>query len=550
MEQFIGELKSVIKGQVLSDEESLEHYSKDGSVFEIKPWAVVLPSSKDDIFALVKWLAETKKKLKKELSPEEFKATDAKLSVTCRGRGTDQAGGPINEGIIVRFPGFLDKILEIGDGFVRVEPGVIWKTVLDELEKKGEFVPSYPASKNFASIGGGVANNCAGEKTVKYGSTRDYVLALKVVLSDGGEREFKFSDAAEIEKKQAQSDLEGEIYRSAHDLLVSNHNLIQNSRLDVNKSSSGYWVFDVLSEEGVDFSKMICGDQGTLGILTEITLKTVKKPPLAGLLLASFDDLRKAGEAVPKILELKPSAFELVDKFLLEMVKEEKPEAVAAFLKDGAAPEIILLIEFDGEKEEEIKRLAEAAKTILKEAAVDLKEAYDKDEQNKLWEVRRSAAIVAESAKGAEKALPFIEDSAVHPRHLADYLRKLYEIVGKYGVGFSVWGHAGNANLHLQPFLDLKKDEDKEKMFAIADEVYREVIRLRGALSGEHNDGLMRSPYLKDSFGEPLYGVFAKMKSIFDPLGIFNPHKKIGVELDWVKKHARNEYEIEIGKKK
>ncbi len=550
MEQFINDLKLAVKGQVLSDEESLEHYSKDGSVFKIKPWAVVLPSSKDDIIALVKWTAETKKKLKKELSPEKFKEIDAKLSVTCRGRGTDQAGGPINEGIIARFPGFLDKILEIGDGFIRVEPGVIWKTVLDELEKRGEFIPSYPASKNFASVGGGVANNCAGEKTVKYGSTRDYVLALKVVLSDGGEREFKFFNAAEIEKKQARNDLEGEIYRSAHDLLVSNHNLIRNSRLDVNKSSSGYWVFDVLSEGGVDFSKMICGDQGTLGILTEITLKTVKKPPLSGLLLASFDDLRKAGEAVPKILELKPSAFELVDKFLLEMVKEEKPEAVAAFLKNGAAPEIILLIEFDGENEEVIKHSAEIAKGILKEAAIELKEAYGKDEQDKLWEVRRSAAIVAESAKGAEKALPFIEDSAVHPRHLADYLRKLYEIVGKYGVGFSVWGHAGNANLHLQPFLDLKKAEDKEKMFAIADEVYREVIRLRGALSGEHNDGLMRSPYIKDSFGEPLYGVFAKIKSIFDPLDIFNPHKKIGVELDWVKKYARDEYEIEIGKKK
>ncbi|MBI2591614.1 MAG: FAD-binding oxidoreductase [Candidatus Brennerbacteria bacterium] len=542
MNDYINELKTFIKGEVLSDEQSLDHYSKDGSIFQMRPWAVILPSSKDDLISLVKWLAFKKNEIKEPGIKEKF-------SITCRGKATDQAGGPINTGLIVRFPKYLDKILEIGADFVKVEPGVIWGDLNRKLEsEQGRFIPCYPASANFATLGGGVANNCAGEKSVKYGPMREYILSLKMILADGKEVEFKNLNSEEIAKKQAQRDSEGEIYRRISDLLIGNHNLIQNSRLNVNKMSSGYWLYDVLKENGdIDLPRLIAGSQGTLGIITEITLKTISKPKNTALLLVAFEDLIKAGQAVPRILKLEPSAFEMVDRFLIEMTQREKPEMVETLMKGRVqAPALVLLIEFDGDEENFLKIKIEEAKKIISDLTSDFREAYEKPIQDELWKVRRAAAIVAESAKGAKKALPFIEDSIVAPENLSEYLSKLYEIFKKYDVQFSVWGHAGNGNVHVQPFLDLSSPADVEKLLGIAKETYEAVISLKGALSGEHSDGLMRTPFLKESFGEPLYKLFEEVKNIFDPAGIFNPYKKVGIDWEFSKKYLRREYEIEI----
>lgn len=585
---LVAELRAALRGEVLADDVSLEHYATDGSVFRMKPWAVILPRDTKDLVNVVRWV--TAKKLEFQISNFKSISNDSNdqilnnhstiensklkiknsavidnLSITCRGKATDQAGGPINEGIIVRFPGYLDKILEIGPDFIRLEPGALWSAVNDQLSIVNRFVPCYPASAAFATIGGGVANNCSGEKTVKYGSMRDYVRSLKMILADGQEVEIKPLGEEELRQKQSLPTREGEIYRTVGDLLIGNHNLIENSRLKVNKSSTGYWLFDALTEEGIDLTKIVCGSQGTLGIITEITLKTLLKPPVTGLLLASFDDLEKAGSVVLDLLQLRPSALEMVDRFLIEMVRKEKPEMVASLLEKSQTlmtndqsnpndqnsklniPAIVLLIEFDNDHLDTIKEKIALARARLTGVAVDLREAYDPAEQNQLWQVRRSAAIVAEGSQGAKKALPFIEDVTVHPSQVASYLKDLYQIMNRYGVEFSVWGHAGNGNLHVQPFLDLAAAGDREKLFAIAEEVYQKVIARRGSLSGEHNDGLMRAPFLKDQFGQPMYDLFVKIKSVFDPRGIFNPHKKTGVTLDFVKERLRDKYDTHIG---
>lgn len=539
VDPLVAELKTLVRGQVLADEESLNHYATDGSIFRLEPWAVVLPQDANDIRAVVQWVGRKK---------EAAGADDKKFSITCRGKATDQAGGPLNDGIIIRFPNCLDKILEVGPDFIRVEPGAIWSTVNEALAPQGRFVPCYPASSGFATIGGGVANNCSGEKTVKYGSMRDYIRAVTMILDDGETAVFKLLTTDEVTAKQALANREGEIYRQVNDLVIGNYNLIENSRLKVNKSATGYWLHDVLTETSLDLTKLICGSQGTLGIITEITLKTLPKPPLTGLLLASFDDLEKAGAVISDLLQLRPSALEMVDRFLIEMVQREKPRLVAELMNGRtAAPAIVLLIEFDGDQQETIKEKIMLAKTKLGAAANDLRETYDTQQQDKLWQVRRSAAIVAEGAQRKKKALPFIEDVTVHPTHLSSYLRYLYGILQQHGVAFSVWGHAGNGNIHVQPFLDLGDPADREKLFAIAEETYRKVIELRGALSGEHNDGLMRSPFLKDEVGEEMYQLFAAVKKIFDPRHIFNPRKKIGGDLNFIKQHLRNDYVIHFG---
>lgn len=540
MNEFVEELEKCVKGRVLADDASRAHYSTDGSIFTMRPWAIVLPSSKEDVQELVRWTATQKSKCKMQNAN-----LYERLSVTCRGKATDQAGGPVNDGVILRFPGYLDKILEVGNDFISVEPGALWPAVQDALAERGRFVPCYPASAAFSTIGGGVANNCSGEKTVKYGSMREYVRAVTMVIDDGTEVEFKPRQHDELIHIESRDTREGEIHRRMRDLLISNHNLIENARLDVNKSSTGYWLWNLLSDRELNLAPLIVGSQGTLGVVTRITLRTIPKPPLTGLLLAAFDNLQKAGEAVPRLLELTPSALEMVDRYLIEMVAAEKPEMVKTLMSGRkAAPALVLFVEFDGDDLKEIKKQIAKSKERIADVTTDCREAYDPAAQAELWAARRSAAIIAESAKGDKKALPFIEDSTVHPKHLADYLGTLYEIFRKYGVAFSIWGHAGNGNLHVQPFLDLKDAADRETLFAMADEVYREVIRLRGAISGEHNDGLMRSPYLKAQFGEPLYKVFEEVKRIFDPQNIFNPRKKIGTDLAFIKSVVRPEYVI------
>jgi FAD/FMN-containing dehydrogenase len=232
----------------------------------------------------------------------------------------------------------------------------------------------------------------------------------------------------------------------------------------------------------------------------------------------------------------------------LEIIFKEQPEKLKDFeLSVDNLPAIILFIEFDNDHLDEIKNKINLAKQRLNGLTVDLREAYELAEQNKFWEIRRSAAIAAEGVKDKKKALPFIEDVTVHPMYFSQYLIDLYEIMKKYSVEFSVWGHAGNGNIHIQPFLDLGDQMDIEKLFNIAQEVYQKAISLRGSISGEHNDGLMRTPFLKDEFGEPMIKLFTETKNIFDPQNIFNPHKKIGADLDFIKKHLRQEYEINTG---
>lgn len=531
------ELKTIFHGEVLADEASLEHYAKDGSIFRVKPWAVVQPKDVTDIIALARWMHDKRGK----------DSGNVRLSITARGKATDQAGGPINEGIIIRFPGSLDKILEIGPDFVRVEPGAIFGLVNQELEKQARFIPPYPASHMFSTIGGAVANNGSGEKSTKYGPTRVYVKSLKMVLSTGTEvivMPLKYGD---LELKKQQLNLEGDIYRNVEALLKKEKRLIERTRPKVAKYASGYNVWDIerKTPEGkvFDLTQLIAGSQGTLGILTEVSLWTLPKPQYAGLLIAFFDSLPKAGDATKQLLALGPSALEMVDHFLLKIAKEEKPEMLEGLLP-SVMPQIVLLCEFDSNDLDEIKKKLDQAQKSISKIAYASKLSLDPQEQAKLWQVRRSAALVAESARGKKKALPFIEDVVVPREKFPEYVAKLYEIMQREQLEFSVWGHAGQGNIHIQPFLDIADPNDRARLFKVSEEVYNIVASLGGVLSGEHNDGLMRTPYLAKIYPPELIKVWQEVKKVFDPLNIFNPGKKVGVDLNYLQSHLREEYEV------
>lgn len=526
----IDQLKKIVRGEILTDEDLLDYYSTDGSIFEIKPHAIFYPRDTEDLQILVKFLHQ---------EAHEGRV----LPISARGFGTDQGGGPLGKGIIIDFTKYMNQILEIGNGYVRVQPGVKYGLLQKHLKATGQYLPPYPASIELCSIGGAVANNSAGEKTVKYGATRKYVESLKVMLTNGELIETKPLDGYEIGSKKKEQSFEGKIYRQLDELLIKNWELIKGAKPHVSKNAAGYALWDIERHGKFDLGQLIVGSQGTLGLVTEIILRVVPAPKKTALLVGYFSDIHNAGEAVSKILHLQPSALEIVDKNLLEMVNSRNPEQLKGLLPEQM-PAIVLLIEFDDVENSLRAKKVKTAKIVLKNYAFEFVEKEDPAEQEKLWKLRRSAAAIMWTIPGAKKALPIIEDGCVHSSLLPEFFKRAYELFEKYDLQIAVWGHAGDANLHMQPFMDLSDPKDRAKIFDLIKDFYAMVLDLHGTTCAEHNDGLTRSPLLKSLFGAEVYQIFREVKEIFDPYKFLNPMKKVDVTFDDVRPLVRHEYSM------
>lgn len=526
----ITQLKSLVRGEIETDEELLDFYSTDGSIFQIKPHAIFYPKDTQDVQMALRFLYQEAK---------EGRA----IPVSGRGFGTDQGGGPLCKGIIIDFTRHMNQVLEVGEGYIRVQPGTKYTEIQKILKSGGQFLPPYPASIELCSIGGAVANNSAGEKTIKYGSTRKYVENLLVILPNGDLIETKPLDGYEVGAKKRQEDFEGKIYEKLDELLVKNWKLIKSARPHVSKNSAGFALWEIERNGKFDLGQLIVGSQGTLGLVTEIILRVVPFPARTALLVGYFKDLSLAGEAVTKLLHLKPSALEVVDRNLLEMVNERNPDQLKGLLPEEM-PQIVLLAEFDEQDETLRNKKAKAAKVILKRYAFESIRKDEPEEQAKLWKLRRSAAAVMWTVKGPKKALPIIEDGTVHVSLLPEFFERAYELFKKYDLQIAVWGHAGDADLHMQPFMDLSDSQDRQKIFDLMNDFYNMILELDGTTCGEHNDGLTRSPYLESLFGSEVYHLFKKVKNIFDPYNFLNPMKKVDVTLEDVRGLLRNEYSM------
>lgn len=532
MKRILDQISQAIAGELTTEENYLDYYSTDGSVFELKPTAVCFPKDTTDVQNIVRIIH-------KEAQQGHY------LPITPRGKGTDQGGGPLGTGLILDFARYMDHILEIGEDFVRVQPGVRYGHLQNELKKRGKYLPPYPASIEICTIGGAVANNSAGEKTVKYGATRNYVEKLQVVLSNGDILTTEPLTRRQLGILKRREQFSAKLYQETQEIVESNRALIKAHQPHVTKNSSGYALWEVEKHGIFDLAQLFTGSQGTLGIVTEIMLKIVDTPQQSNVTLAvsHYKDLHTAGQAIHELNKLDPSALEIVDNNLLKLVLKQNPQLLKGLLPNEL-PAIVLLTEFDDSSSFETKRKLTAASHIFDTYAYDWVQKEDPAEQARLWKLRRSAAAVMWTIPGTKKALPIIEDGVVPPDKIVTFFEKAYEIFARYNLEIAVWGHAGDANLHMQPFMDLGKVEDRNKLFKVTDEFYAMVISLGGVTSAEHNDGLMRSPYLRMLYGEELCRLFDQVKEIFDPLNILNPHKKTGVDFNFAKKHLRHEYSV------
>jgi len=509
-------LRQYVDGEVLTDDETLNYFSTDGSVFEVMPKLAVYPLNTTDVRKAVRFAWQLAEKGKV-------------LPITARGSGTDQAGGALGEGMVLVFPAHMNKLLEINKDNVTVQPGENYAALQKVLKTHGRFLPPYPSSIDYSTIGGAVANNAAGELTLKYGATRDFVESLQVVLANGELITTRRLSKRELNKKMGETSFEAEIYRQVDALISENQELLASSNPDVSKNSAGYALSQVKDSKGsFDLTPLIVGSQGTLGLVTEVTLRTEEYTPQNSLIAAYFDSVETANQAVEELNQLGPAALEFVDKHLLDMVQDSQPNQLKGLIEEPF-PQFVLLAEFDEASSSKRKRLVKKAKKILNDKATEYQVTDDEHEQELLWKLRRSAAAVVSRSKGKAKALPIVEDGIVPKEHFVEFIHEVYKIYDKYGLEVALWGHAGDGNIHLQPFLDLGNTGDRQQVFRIMDEYYGLVMKLGGSTSGEHNDGRLRAPYLEQLFGDDVYRLFVKTKEIFDPFNMLNPGVKIGV---------------------
>jgi FAD/FMN-containing dehydrogenase len=527
-------LQEHVQGEVMTSVDARKYFSTDASILSVVPGVIVYPRSESDVRKVARftWQLAERGRI---------------VPITARGAGTDQSGAALGSGILLVFPAHLHRLIEFDgkSGVVTIEPGATYGKLQQTLLTHDRFLPPFPASLEYSTIGGAVANNAGGEKSVKYGTTIDYVDALRVVLANGEVIETRRLNKKELNKKMGLSSFEGEIYRAVDALIEENLKTLDQLQLQTTKNAAGYGLAKVKLRDGsFDLTPLFVGSQGTLGVVTQVELQTELHNPATTLIVGSFDDLQQATLALADIRAFSdsPSAIEMVDGNMLKLVDTANPNLLKG-LVDKPYPKVMLLIEFD-DSERTQKKLAKKTIKVLEKYGATYEVANDPIVQDKLWQIRHASSVVGAREDGGRRALPIIEDGIVPPEKFQEYVEGLYGLFEKYHLPVALWGHAGDANLHVQPHLDLAQVGDRQIALRLIDDYYNLVISLGGSTSGQHNDGRLRAPYLEPLYGPEAYQLFEKVKKIFDPYGTLNPGVKIGVTKDDIKPLIRNEYDI------
>lgn len=529
------ELSSVLDGEVVSDSKTLNLYSRDTSLFSMTPSLVVFPKHTQDVISAVRLIKEKKE------SGED-------VSITARAGGTDMTGGPLTKSVSLVFTKHMNHMFDVSDDSASAEPGIYYRDFEKATLRKGLILPSYPASREICALGGMLANDSGGELTLKYGKTHDYVKELDVILSDGSLITTKPLSEEELEKKKELETLEGKIYRDIHKLLADNAEIITRAKPRVSKNSAGYalWEVENKQKKTFDLSQLIIGSQGTLGLITRARLNLVPRKTHKSMLVIFLSDLNQLPEVVKRVLAHNPESFESYDdktyalavRFFFQFVRQMGLKNMfnlgLAFIPEvfmaatGGIPKLVLMAEFSEDSDEKADENAQAAQSALQDMDLKTRIAPRGMQTEKYWIIRReSFALLRKNVDGLYAA-PFIDDIVIPTDAYPSFLPRLTKILEDSGLIYTIAGHIGDGNLHIIPLVDLTNKDTKDLILDLTTKIYGLVSTYDGSITGEHNDGIIRTPYLPLMYGDRVVGLFKEVKNLFDPLNILNPNKKVG----------------------
>jgi FAD/FMN-containing dehydrogenase len=537
-------LKKTFTGDIQTDAATLETYSHDASLFEVRPQVVVFPRHAQDVCTLVRWA-------------NQERAEGRSVSLTPRSAGTCMSGGSLNDSVIMDFTRYMNTIVHVDENQAIMQPGVFYRDLEKETLKRGRIMPTYTASKNICAVGGMFGNNAGGEKSIKYGKMEDFILESKVVFSDGNEYVVKSLTKEELEAKIAQNDFEGNLYKSLYETLEKNYSAVKNAKPKVSKNSAGYYLWNVWDKErGVfDLNKLLVGSQGTLGIVTEMTWRLVPVEPVSNVLAIYMDKLDRIGDLAKTLIAFKPDSIESFDDYSLRLAFTFFFDFLASMglwqfirlgismipdgirILRGGIPKLIVLVEIAGLSEREVKEKLQEVQRAVQSYGFDTRIARSSAEAQKYWRIRReSFNLLRKHVKGRRTA-PFIDDIIVPTDTLPEFMPKLKAMLDEAHMTYTIAGHVGNGNFHIIPLLDMHNPANKSFVVALSDKVYDLVLSYGGSITAEHNDGIVRTPYLEKMYGPFITGLFKFTKTLFDPDALFNPGKKVGDTKDYLKDH-------------
>ena len=506
------ELERQIEGEVRFDNVTRALYSTDASVYQIEPIGVVIPRSREDLIRLVRICGQFR------------------CPLTMRGGGTSQAGQAIGAGLVADTSKYLNRVLDVNaaERWARVEPGV----VLDELNAalrthNLRFAPDISTASR-ATIGGMMANNSCGARSVLYGKTIDHVLEQDVVLSDGSVATFGPLEADALEAASNGPTLAAQCYRTVRGLAADHAREIERRYPKVVRRVGGYNLDEFIhADQPFNLAKLMVGSEGTLAVVLNAKLNLVPLPAAKAVLAIQFEALLESLAATPVILRHRPSAVEVMDKFILDHTRQSAAlETMRRSFIEGD-PGSLLCVEFYGDRDEELPPRMDAVERDLRAYGLGYRyhRVLDPSAQAQVWSLREAALGLSMAMKSDAKSLSFVEDTAVAPEKLHDYIERFQDIIRRHGTSAGVYAHASVGCLHVRPVVNMKTETGVRTFESIANEVSDLVLEFGGALSGEHGDGLVRSPFMQKMYGPAIYDAFRAVKRAFDPHGIFNPGK-------------------------
>ncbi len=513
------------KGEIETNIDAINHHSQDASAFKITPEAVLFPQDLDDIIKTLDFAKENKK------------------SISVRAGGTCMTGGSLNHGLILNLTRHLHNIeIDKEKMTAKVEMGAMFRDIEAEAGKERLMFAPYTSSKDVCGIGGMIGNNASGEKSIRLGATIDNVLELEVILHDGSILKTKDIPISEIESGSA--DLPSthiSLYREMLSLYREYSEKLKIAQGNVSKIASGYRLDRVVNGNNINLTSLFIGAQGTLGIITSAVLKLTPIPTFTRLLLIPIDSLIELPYILHAVMDHNPEGVETFDIHTFHRSEKTMPEETNLISRFFAgSTSLLVLAQFSEETLEKTNERALACLSSLGAHATRAEYIEDEIIQNAAWKIRRSAfGVLRDHNEGSFQAIPCIEDIIVPIDEFSTFIPRLTNILDTYKIFYGYHGHIGDGSLRIIPIIDTAIDGAGDLIILLCREVFGLVKSLGGNMSTDHSDGIIRSPFLKEFYGEEIYKVFENIKKTFDPEGILNQNKKIGGTEDLLKKYLK-----------